>query len=319
MDVGQAEEGGAEVSARDKYAEALRSCPAGGHGVHAWMLGAANHAAAAGVPAAQAAQEITSSMTRPPSPACEVRDAVERAYREHGAREGLGLGVWVPPKRKPQPATLSAAEYIKRGEGWGESDFWEASPRRICWGDEWWRDAVALLEALFRPGELVFCGDTFGKTVRTREEWCARWERGEPVPPLLCVNPLKPEGGMTAGGKPSPRCDDAVAVFRHAVAEFDGMPLAEQFAFWAGWGLDGVSAVTFSGSKSLHVLLRVDAADREEWERKVRGRLFRKALIPLGCDEACTNPSRLTRLAGASRADKGGVIQKLLFVREGLT
>lgn len=284
------------------------------------MLGAANHAAAAGLPAETAAQEITAAMSRPPSPAGEVRDAVARAYKDAGGRVGMGLGTFVlpRPKPKPTPAPLTRAEFIKRGHGAAEVDFWSASPMRIDWGEEWWRDAVALLHALFLPGELVYCGDTFGRTVRERDDWCERWEKGEPVPPLLCVNPLKPQGGMTAGGKPSPRCDDAVAVFRHAVAEMDGMPLADQFALWWGWGLDAVSAVTFSGSKSLHVLLRVDAADKKEWDANVRGRLFRRCLIPLGCDGACQNPSRLSRLAGALRADKGGAVQKLLYVREGL-
>jgi hypothetical protein len=102
------------------------------------------------------------------------------------------------------------------------------------------------------------------------------------------------------------------------VAEFDGMPLADQFAFWMGWGLDAVTAVTFSGSKSLHALLRVDAANREEWEKSVKGGLFRRVLVPLGCDRACVNPARLSRLAGARRADKGGAVQKLLFVRGSL-
>lgn len=306
--------------AMENYETALRSCPRSGGGVHAWMLGAANHAAAAGVDAARAVEEITAAMTRRPSPAGEVLDTVARAYKEIGGRSGMGLGALPlpPPKPKHRPAPLAAADFVRKGDGAAEVDFWAASPVRIGWGEEWWRDAVALLHALFLPGELVFCGDTFGKTVRERDDWCERWGHGEPVPPLLCVNPLKPGGGMTAGGKPSPRCDDAVAVFRHAVAEFDGMPLAEQYAFWWGWGLDAITAVTFSGSKSLHVLLRVDCANRAEWDKAVKGGLFRRRLIPLGCDGACANPARLSRLAGAVRADKGGAIQKLLYVREGL-
>ena len=96
------------------------------------------------------------------------------------------------------------------------------------------------------------------------------------------------------------------------------MPRADQLNFWLGWGLDTVSAITFSGGKSLHAVLRVDAEDREDWEKNVRGRLFRRTLIPLGCAGACQNPARLSRLAGARRADKGGAVQKLLFVREEL-
>ena len=303
--------------APENYRAALAACPPPGGGVHAWMLGAANHAAAAGVDAAQAVSEIGAAASRRPRPG-EVQDAVARAYREAGARMGPGALPAPPSRPKPIPAPLAAADFIRRGNGAGETELWEASPVRMGWGDDWRLDAVALLRALFLPRELVFCGDKFGKTVRERDEWIDRFMGGEPIPPLLCANPLKPGGGMTAGGKPSPRCDDAVAVFRHAVAEFDGMPLAEQFAFWMGWGLDAVTAVTFSGSKSLHVLLRVEAASREEWGKAVRGGLYARRLIPLGCDGACANPARLTRLAGARRADKGGTVQKLLFVREGL-
>ncbi len=306
------------MSAASKYRDALAACPPSGGGVHAWMLGTANHAAAAGIDAATAAAEITAAASRPPSPAGEVRDTVARAYREAGARVGMGLGVYVPPRPKPRPAPVSAAEFVRKGEGAGEAELWEASPVRIDWGEDWRMDACALLRALFLPGELVFCGDKFGREVRPVEEWLERFTAGEQIPPLLCPNPLKAEGGLTAGGKPSPRCDDAVAVFRHCVAEFDGMPLAEQFAFWMGWGLDAVAAVTFSGNKSLHVLLRVDCASREEWNKEVRNGLFRRRLIPLGCDGACANPARLTRLAGAQRPGKGGTVQKLLFVREAL-
>jgi hypothetical protein len=309
--------------ALENYRAALGACPIPGGGVHAWMLGTANHAAAAGVDAGQAVAEITAAATRRPSTPSEVRDTVARAYRERGEQLGPG-GVWgnklfYPPTRpKPIPAPLTTADFIQRGDGAEEVDFWEASPVRITWGEDYWQDAVALLLALFYQDELVYLGDQYGKTVRKRDDWIADIVAGAPIPPLLCVNPLKHGGGMTAGSKPSPRCDDAVAVFRHAVAEFDGMSLANQFAFWWGWGLGAVSAVTFSGSKSLHVLLRVDCTTRQAWDRDVKNGLFRRRLIPLGCDGACANPARLSRLAGASRADKGGAIQKLLFVREPL-
>lgn len=309
--------GGIEVEAAEKYAEALRACPWAGGGVHAWMLGTANLAFRADVPEAKAIAEITAAASRPPHPAREVRDAVEKAYRLQAAH-GLAL----PPKPitpKPTRKPLVFEELVRCGDGADESFFWDESPVRIDWGDEWWRDAVALLHALFLPSELVYCGDLFGKVVRERDEWCLRWKAGEPVPPFLCVNPLKADGGMTAEGKPSSRCDDAVAVFRHAVAEIDERTLAEQMAFWAAMGLDGVTSITFSGGKSLHVVLRVDCRDRDEWDRSVRDGLFLRYLVPLGCDGACKNPARLSRLAGAMREDKGGAVQKLLFVREELS
>jgi hypothetical protein len=192
------------------------------------------------------------------------------------------------------------------------------SPVKIDWGADRRLAACALLRAVFLPGELVYCGYAAGGSVLERDDWISRFMANEYKAPLMCANPLKPGGGVTTDGEPSTRCDDAVAVFRHAVAEFDGLPLADQIRFWMGWGLDAVTAITFSGGKSLHVLLRVDCKDREEWDRAVKDGLFRQRLMPLGCDGACRNPSRLTRLAGACRPDKGGAVQKLLFVREEL-
>ena len=313
----------------DKYRDALAAVPSPGEGrTHGWMLGAANHAAAAGVDAATAEREIGDALgPRAAARRAEVRAAVEKAYREHGARGRLGLGALPPPQPKPRPAPLTAQEYIRRGGGRTEADLWEASPVHPSWEPvEGWRDACALLRAMFKPGELVACGEIredAGKQwwqgqVRPCAEWCGRFRGGEWIPPLVRVNPIKPEGGKTRSGKPSMVCDDAVAVFRHAVVEFDAMPLADQLNFWMGWGLEAVTAITFSGGKSLHAVLRVDVANREEWEREVRGGLYRRRMVPFGCDWQCANPSRGTRLAGARRADKGGAVQKLLFVREAL-
>lgn len=305
------------MTALEKYHAALRNVPQAGRGVHPWLMAVANFAAWGGVDAATAEEDLLSAMPRKPNPPGEVRDTLAEAYRARGVAILFGAIPCIP-KPKPDPAPVTAANYIRKGDGATEADLWEASPIRIDWGEDWRLDAIALVRALFRPGELVFCGERHEtQTVRTREEWCARWKRGEAPPPFLIVNPLKPGGGLTKSGKPSMRCDGAISAFRHAVVEFDEMPLVEQVQFWMGWGLEAVTAITFSGSKSLHALLRVDAASREEWDRGVRGVLFEKTLVPLGCDKTCKNPSRLSRLAGAWRADKG-TRQRLLFVREGL-
>jgi hypothetical protein len=305
---------GKQTPQMHKFWDTLTNCPPPGSGVHGWIMSAANYAAAAGEDPARAVVSITNAMTRTPAPTSEVVEAVKKAYVECGAKVGrLHYPI------KPKPAPLSAAEFIKCGAEATEADLIAASPVKIDRGDTRRLAACALLKALFCGCELVYCGDQYGRTVRPRDEWIGRFLAGEPIPPLLCVNPLKAEGGVTAGGQPSPRCDDAVAVFRHAVVEFDAMPLSDQFRFWKGFGLETVTAITFSAGKSLHALLRVDAVDRAEWNRAVKDGLFRRRLIPLGCDRACVNPARLTRLAGACRPDKGGAVQKLLFVREELT
>lgn len=317
--------------AMENYRAALSACPPSGAGVHAWMLGTANHAAAAGVDVAQAVAEITAAASRPPSPAGEVRDTVARAYREAGARVGMGLGTLPPPPRrpKPQPLPKTAAAFIRKGARVTGEDFLRASPIRPRQGKDGWFDAISLFWAVFRPGEFVFCAEDqrtpgiLGETVRERDAWAVEFRRraeaGKPLPLFFMPNPVSPVPAPKKDGNLSLRCDASIVAFRHAVAEMDGMPLAEQFSFWWGWGLDAVTAVTFSGSKSLHVLLRVDAADAEAWARDVKGNLFEKWLVPFGCDRACANPGRLSRLAGAVRVsgnrDKPPTSQNLWFVR----
>ena len=229
-----------------------------------------------------------------------------------------------------KPAPLTVMDYIQRGGNATAGDFLEASPVRIDRGVENWLQAVLLLRALFKPDEFVFCGwekrthGLLGDTVRTRSEWervfQQRGAAGQPIPPLFIPNPVSPVPAMSKEGKPSLRCDASVVAHRHAVAEMDKLPLEQQFPFWWGWGLEAVSAVTFSGNRSLHVLLRVDATGPDEWERLVRRGLFEQVLIPFGCDGQCKNPGRLSRLAGAVRNDEKvhGVFQSLLYVRKEL-
>lgn len=295
-----------------KYVSCVLHCPQTGSGerrVHRWILSAANLAVRACVGFGRWTADIASHATRPVSD-IELCDAWSKASGKPTA------GVLQLRRPVIKPATLSAAEFIKRGSRTTEADLRAASPVKIDWGNDRRLSACALLRALFLPSELVYCGYENAGVVLERDDWIGRFMDNEFKPPLLCVNPLKPGGGVTVTGKPSMRCDDAVAVFRHAVAEMDSMPLPDQFRFWMGFGLEAVTAITFSGGKSLHVLTRVDALDRAEWDRKVKGDLFRRCLIPLGCDKACVNPSRLTRLAGARRPEKDGAVQRLLFVRE---
>ena len=294
------------------YEAALRDPGPGAR--HGWFVKMGHLGAHADLAADQVIRDILSCLPGYRDTA-SIQSGVERAYAAQHKAAAFGRSL-PPPPPKSKPAPKTAAHYIAKGAGTCEADFFDRSPVNIWWGDDWRFDTVAQLAALFSPDEPVFLGDKFGKTVRTAGHWIRAIFSGRlAAPPFLVPNPLLPEGGETSDGKHSPRCDAAVATFRHAVAEFDGLPLADQFAFWAGWGLRDVVSLTFSGSKSLHALLRVDAANRGEWDREIREKLFRRTLIPLGCDGACQNPARLSRLAGAARPDKGGTIQKLLYCR----
>lgn len=318
--------------AASRYGDALRSCPAAGGGVHAWIMGAANHAAAAGVGAEDAVREIQEAMSRPPYPPGEVRETVARAYREHGERV-RDWGPMPPPPAKPRPAPRTFASYVAAGADFHEAECWEASPIRLTW-DPGWEDATAFLYNLFLPGDWVFCADTkntpgeLGRSVRRRDEWIAELARrgraGEALPCLVMANPVSSVPAPTKDGRLSLRGDASVATLRNLVVENDVVSFPMQLAFWGGWGArhgwGRVRSMVHSGGKSIHVVFRVDAVGPDDWERRVKRGWVRDVFGPMGFDAANSNPGRMTRLPGHVRTgeDGGKTVQKLLFLNEGI-
>ncbi|HAL92179.1 MAG TPA: hypothetical protein DCM68_04050 [Verrucomicrobia bacterium] len=296
--------------AAERYGEELRRCPNSGGGVHSWMMTTANLAAIAGIPATEAEGEIIRSATRPPSPSSEVASAIRKAYAEFSPGFDYEPRRYSAPKPKPLPQT--AQKFIQRGDGAEESDWWEASPIRIAW-EPGPRDALALLGALYAPGEFVFCGERYGAEVRTAGDWISRIEGGETVPPHWIPNPLTGNEHPTGDGKQSRRGDSAVASFRFAVAEFDGLSKPDQLAFWWGFRTAPIVALIDSGGKSVHAILKVNCATRADWTRDIEEKLFPAVLCPLGCDPACRNESRLSRLPGHFRREKNAW-QRLLYL-----
>ena len=295
-----------------KYEAALRSCPHAGAGVHSWILSCANLAAFAGLSPADAERDILAAMSRPPSPSAEVGAAVRKAFSEYKPGTTFTPRTIAPAKPKPKP--LTAAAFVARGDGATESDWFDASPVRMDW-EPGPRDAAALLRVLYRPGERVFCGERYGggEGVRMAAEWIAAFDDGRPVPPHFIPNPLTGQEHPLPCGKLSKRGDSAVAGFLYCVAEFDGLSKPDQLAFWCGFRTAPIVALIDSGGKSVHAILRVDCATRADWEQEIEGKLFPRVLCPLGCDPACRNESRLSRLPGHFRREKNAW-QRLLYL-----
>lgn len=93
-----------------------------------------------------------------------------------------------------------------------------------------------------------------------------------------------------------------VTAFRTAIVECDELPIECQAERIRALRLP-CAAVTHSGGKSLHALVRVDARNPEEYGERVNylyGVCEANGLKP---DRSCRNPSRFTRLPGVLRGD----------------
>ena len=296
-------------NAHGRYHSKVHQCPPPGNGVHSWIMAVSNYAAMADMPMADADRDIRQNMTRLPSPQSEVEDALIKAYAElkHG-------GGYRKPKKSAKPlyGHHTASAFIERGMGWDEAEWLHASPVRIA-AKPGVSDALALLEALYASTEYTFCGERYGAEVRTAAEWIDRFKNGVSLPPHWIPNPLTGRKHPLPSGKLSSRGDSAVAAFRFAVCEFDCLSRSDQLCFWAGFTAAPIAALVDSAGKSIHAILRVDAPDRESWEHDIEQKLFAQVMVPLGCDPACRNESRLSRMPGHFRREKNQW-QRLLYL-----
>jgi len=310
----------------DRYRDKLAALPAsGGGGCHPALLGVASLGAMAGVPADDIFRDLREQVHGDRMvPDREIQAAIERAVREHAT--GMAAGVPRVGSRRPTapPFDGSAAlrRIVEQGHGASEADIYERSPVRIDWKPQ--EDAFRVLEELWRPDDVLFigtreCRPALKRNIRTAAEWCAAFRKGWPGghQPHIIPNPLTGKPGPTADGSGETlRGDACVAQFRFAVIEFDDIPREDQLAFWWAARLP-VSLLVDSGGKSVHGWVRVRGVDcAADWSRVVKRHLFGELLEPLGVDSACKNASRLSRLPGHYRKEKGAW-QRVLYLAPG--
>ncbi len=182
-------------------------------------------------------------------------------------------------------------------------------------------DAILLLETLYEKNDLIWMGERFdegttGKTIRTAADWITYFQNGGETAPHIIPNPMTGQEGTTKEGKPSFRSDNTVKTYRYCLVEFDDLPREKQIRFWSEARLPVVCLID-SGGKSIHSWLDVAKLARvetpEQWVTEIKGRLYDRLLTPLGVDSSCSNPSRLSRLPGHYRAEKGAY-QRLLWL-----
>lgn len=108
--------------------------------------------------------------------------------------------------------------------------------------------------------------------------------------------------------------DEDVTAYKYALVESDDMPKEEQKHLMIEELKLPLVAVVDSGGKSVHGIVKVNAADAEEYKERVRYLYQICRNYGLTIDEANRNPSRMSRLPGAIR---GNHTQSLLDVNVG--
>lgn len=124
-----------------------------------------------------------------------------------------------------------------------------------------------------------------------------------------CYNVINPATG---------RKNADVTAYRFALVESDVLPLDDQLRLILNLRLP-CAALVFSGNKSYHAIVHVDAKDKEEYSARVQLLYDICKDNGLLVDESCKNPARLTRLPGFIRTPPSGTTaeQRLIATNEG--
>lgn len=97
--------------------------------------------------------------------------------------------------------------------------------------------------------------------------------------------------------------NDNVTDFRYALVESDSIPIAQQNGIMHDLKLP-IAALVFTGGKSLHAIVRIEAGGFKEYRERVDFLYKICDKNGLHVDRNCRNPSRLSRMPGVMRNGK---------------
>lgn len=158
-------------------------------------------------------------------------------------------------------------------ESWFNKDSHRFLPSKGSWS----RTAGELIEALNK------CGGDIGKVLGDYNPECGAWIR---------FNPLDGNGVKNAN----------VSDYRYALVESDSMDIPKQNEIIRALELP-VAIMVHSGGKSLHAIVRIDAANYDEYRKRVDYLYAVCEKNGLEIDKQNRNPSRLSRMPGIMRGD----------------
>ena len=144
-------------------------------------------------------------------------------------------------------------------------------PTKGCWD----RTAEQLI------AELSTCGGDLGRVLGDYDPEVGAW---------ICFNPVDGEG----------RRDANITEYRYALVESDEQDLDRQAAIIHQMELP-LAALVYSGGKSIHAIVKVDASDYAEYRKRVDYLYNTCRKNGLQIDQQNRNPSRLSRMPGVLR------------------
>lgn len=192
--------------------------------------------------------------------------------------------------------------------------------REICEPKNWnpASQLIQYLETLFEPGENVgYVVKSYknekGKYVPQNR---GNWDRtaGQLIEELTkcggdigaVIGDYDPEGGAWIRFNPLDGkgvTNENISDFRYALVESDGMEIEKQNAILRELELP-IACLVHSGRKSLHAIVRVDAANYAEYRKRVDYLYDVCQKNGIKVDTQNRNPSRLSRMPGVERAGK---------------
>lgn len=109
-------------------------------------------------------------------------------------------------------------------------------------------------------------------------------------------------------GKRSRRSEESVTSWRYAVLESDQADTDDWLRCLVQLPLR-IACICESGGRSIHALVRLDAASKKDWDEKIGS--IKRVVVTLGADAGALSAVRLTRLPQAQRGER---VQRLLYL-----
>ncbi len=157
-------------------------------------------------------------------------------------------------------------------ESWFDKEKEKYLPSKGCWD----RTAGQLIQQLNQ------CNGDIGSVLGDYKPEVGAWIR---------FNPLDGKGVK----------NENVTEFRYALVESDGMELDKQNAIIREMELP-VACLVYSGKKSIHAIVKIDAANYEEYRKRVDYLYTVLKKNGMTVDTQNKNPSRLSRMPGVMRS-----------------